>query len=402
MKRFIFLISFSFIASSLIAQVDAKEELSPEAQQMKAQGIKPATAKNVNNNSVDAFNIIRNNEATSVKNQDNTGTCWSFSTTSLLESQALKNKLGSLDLSEMYTVRNIYVEKARNYVLRQGHAQFSEGGLGHDVIRAVSTYGAVPNNVYSGLNPGQKYLDHQKMFDELKHYLDSIIDTKNQPLSADWLNGFNKILDTHLGTLSEGFKYNDQRFTPQSFAKDVLKFNASDYVNITSFTHHPFYQSFILEVPDNFSNGFYYNLPLNEMISLVKTAISAGYTVLWDADVSNNGFDPKSGLAMLIGGSNRIADLKSDMTEESWDQNKRQLSYENLTTQDDHLMHITGIEKNKAGKTFFIVKNSWGNNGPYNGYMNVSESYFAINTVSLVVPKAAIPKLILDKLKIAP
>ena len=172
----------------------------------------------------------------------------------------------------------------------------------------------------------------------------------------------------------------------------IMKFNADDYVNITSFSHHPFYSPFILEVPDNFSNGAYFNIPLNDMIDVVKNAVNSGYTVLWDADVSNNGFNAKKGMALNIKADENVntAFANPDFKEEAYTQNTRQQLFENLTTQDDHLMHIVGIEKSKEGKTFFIVKNSWGETGPVGGYVHVSEAYFAVNTISLVVPKAAV------------
>lgn len=391
----------------------------------------------------DNFTVIKNNPATPVKSQARTGTCWSFSTTSLVESQALKNNLGEFDLSEMFTVRNIYIEKAKNYILRQGHTQFDEGGLGHDQIRAIATYGAVPESVYSGLKPGQTAHNHQALVSALKGYLDSLL--KHRPIPGNWLAGFTDILDNTLGAPPKNFEFRGKNYTPQTFAKDVLHFKADDYVAITSFTHHPFYEPFILEVPDNFSNGAYYNIPLEEMIQVTKDALTNGYTVLWDADVSNNDFMQGRGLAALYDssvnsmrkmnmrtlrasqqkreaaagnntdnvvaarnetpGNSKNAASKDDYVaglneEVEWDAEFRQTLFENLTTQDDHLMHITGIEKTKNGKSFFIVKNSWGNVGPYKGYINVSESYFAINTISLIVPKAALSKALLEKLKI--
>ena len=234
------------------------------------------------------FTIQKSIAATPVKNQAMTGTCWCFSSTSLIESQCLKKNLGELDISEMFTVRNIYIEKAKNYILRQGHAQFGEGGLGHDLIRAIATYGAVPESAYSGLKPGEKMHNHQKLASQLKEYLDETL--KTVPVTPNWLDEYVKILDKGLGTPPADFDFNGKKYTPVTFAKEVLKFNADDYVNVTSFTDHPYYQSFIIEVPDNFSNGAYYNLPLNEMIQLTKDAVKSGYSVLWDADVSNDGF----------------------------------------------------------------------------------------------------------------
>lgn len=348
----------------------------------------------------DSFTVVKANAATPVKDQARTGTCWSFSTSSLVESQYMKVSKTPIDLSEMYTVYNMYIEKAKNYVLRQGNAQFGEGGLGHDVIRSIANYGAVPETEFTGLGNGQKSLNHSKLVANLKNYLDSIL--KQKPIEADWQPGYIKMLTDFLGTPPAEFEIANKKYTPKSYASEVLKFKADDYVNLTSFTHHPFYAPFVLEVPDNFSNGSYYNIPMNEMIQVVKNALNKGYTVMWDADVSNSGFMDNFGLALNIHRFDqaRNTPIGADEKELEWTPVLRQQLFENLTTQDDHLMHITGIEKTKGGKTFFLVKNSWGANGPYNGYMNVSEAYFAMNTISLVVPKAAIDKLLLDKLKI--
>ena len=335
--------------------------------------------------------------ATPVKDQQQTGTCWSFSTTSLLESQAIHNNIGAFDLSEMFFVRNIYIEKAKNYILRQGKAQFGEGGLGHDVIRATANYGAMPQDVYDGFTIDSKGYNHSTMIIDLKNYLDTIL--KHQPLASDWVREYANILDKNMGVPPSSFDYKNKTYTALTFAKDVLHFNPNDYINITSFTHHPYYQPFIIEVPDNFSNGSYYNLPLKEMIDVIRTAINGGYTVLWDADVSNSGFKQKSGYALYqdIKTSRDSANVKAELP---YNETERQRLYENLTTTDDHLMHITGIEKGLDGKTYFIVKNSWGLVGPFKGYIKVSEAYIAMNTISLVVPKAGMSKGMLDKLGI--
>jgi bleomycin hydrolase len=336
------------------------------------------------------FLDIKTVTATSVKNQAMTGTCWCFSATSLVESDVIRNDNREIDLSEMFTVRNIYMEKAKNYILRQGHAQFSEGGLGHDMLRAVGTYGAVPLTVYTGLVNGQTQYNHQQLFEKLQSYLDSVL--KKQPISATWQNGYAKILDQYLGAPPSEFSYNGKSYTPIAFARDVLHFNGDNYVSLTSFTDHPFYASFILQVPDNFANGSFYNLPLNELVQAVKDAVDKGYTVAWDADVSNNGFRQMEGLALNLDPALKYSKdmIKTNAQELPYDASIRQQLYENLTTQDDHLMHIVGVERSKEGKTFFVVKNSWGSVGPFNGYINVSEAYFAINTISIVLPKAAL------------
>jgi len=346
------------------------------------------------------FLDVKTLKATSVKNQAMTGTCWCFATTSLVESEEIRKEKREIDLSEMFTVRNMYIEKAKNYVLRNGRAQFGEGGLGHDEIRAVASYGAVPLNEYTGLLNGEKNYDHQVLFSELQKYLDSIL--RKKPIQDQWLDGYIRILDENLGAPPKEFSYNGKTYTPLSFAKEVLHFNANDYVNLTSFTHQPYYQSFVLQVPDNYSNGSFYNLPLNELIEVVKYAIDKGYTVAWDTDVSNKGFMQETGLALNLDNAASYTkdQIHPDLKEASYDAATRQRLYENLTTQDDHLMHITGVEKSKGGKTFFLVKNSWGSIGPFDGYINVSEAYFAINTLSIVVPKAALSKEIIEKLKL--
>ena len=375
MKRILLLFHSTLIASFVFAQTAQKQTLQ-----------KPE------------FFDIKTVKATPVKNQAMTGTCWCFSTTSLLESEEIRKDKKEIDLSEMFTVRNIYIEKAKNYILRQGHTQFGEGGLSHDMIRAVGTYGAIPEVVYSGLLNGQTQYNHQQLISRLQNYLDSVL--KKQPISADWLNGYTNVLDQYLGKVPQEFTYDGKKYSPINFAKEVLKFNADDYVSLTSFTHQPYYNSFILQVPDNFANGSFYNIPLNELIDVVKDAVGQGYSVAWDADVSNKGFKQELGFALNLDPSVKYTRemVNAETKELPYDANIRQQLYENLTTQDDHLMHIVGTEKSKDGKTFFVVKNSWGKIGPDEGYINVSEAYFGINTISIVLPKAALSKEMLAKL----
>jgi len=289
------------------------------------------------------------------------------------------------------------MEKARNYILRQGAAQFGSGWLGHDVIRAVSKYGALPESVYSGVLLGEKNHDHRKLDLKLKSYLDTLL--TRTPIPTNWMEGFQSILDDNLGSVPTSFVYKEKQYTPLTFASEVLHSNSKDYVNITSFSHHPFYTSFILEAPDNFLNGSYYNIPLDEMIDLTMHAVESGHSIMWDADVSNKFFRQRQGFALQWTDAASIPKvIDPEAAEVPYNQEVRQELYENLTTQDDHLMHLVGIEKSTGGKNFFLVKNSWGEIGPYKGLIHVSETYFAINTISLVVPKDALDRKLKGKL----
>jgi len=341
---------------------------------------------------------IKNNATTTVKNQGQSGTCWNYSTTSLIESEEIRKGLGELNLSEMFAARNVYIEKAINYILRQGKAQFGEGGLGHDLIQATEKYGAMPQEAFQGASG--EIPNHTGLAEALKSYLDSTL--KKRPISSNWLQGYMQLLDQKMGTPPASFDYKGKNYTPKTFAKEVLKFNAEDYVSISSFTHHPYYKQFVLEAPDNFANGSFYNVPLDEMLALTKTALKDGYTVMWDADVSNIGFQQRKGYAMLFADESdaKKNQLNPDAKEAAYSPELRQQLYENITTEDDHLMHLIGLDQSDAGKLFFKVKNSWGAVGPFNGYLEVSEPYFAINTVSLVLPKAALSKELKKKLNL--
>ncbi|HKG04997.1 MAG TPA: C1 family peptidase [Pedobacter sp.] len=337
---------------------------------------------------------LKENAATAVKSQGETGTCWNYSATSLLESEQLRKGLGEFNLSEMYTVRGVYINKALNYVGRQGKAQFGEGGLGHDLFNSIAAYGAMPHEAFQGYKGESP--NHSGLENQLKSYLDNVI--RKKPIAADWLAGYEKLLNEKMGVPPQNFDYKGKSYTAKSFASEVLKFNADDYVSITSFTHHPFYTKFILDIPDNFANGQFYNVPLNELLSITKDAIMKGYTVMWDADVSNADFRHDVGLALLHADAGKRAEFAPDATEKPYSQEIRQELFDRLETQDDHLMHIVGVDKTPGGKTLFKVKNSWGTDNPLKGYIEVSDPYFAINTISIMVPKAAISAEILKKL----
>lgn len=345
------------------------------------------------------FTVIKNNATTSVKNQGQSGTCWCYSSTAMTESDALKNNVKPLDISETFTVYNLYLDKAIKYIRRQGNTRFTEGGLGQDMVNAVAEFGAVPQEIYPGIGGDTIMKNDYKMQVVLKKYLDSVIEVSKEKLDTTWINGYTQILQSYLGTPPSSFQYDGKEYTPKSFAKAFIKEQPSDFIGLTSFTHHPFYSEFAMEVPDNYNSNMYYNLPLEEFIRTTKDCIEKGYTLTWDADVSNMGFRQGKGIALLTLNNDDAAKFPA-FTEPTYTQQLRQQLFDEQITQDDHLMQITGLAKDENGNEFFIVKNSWGEVGPHKGYIYVSIPYFAINTISVVVNKKAVPKKELDKLKV--
>ncbi|GAB5550598.1 MAG: C1 family peptidase [Saprospiraceae bacterium] len=340
------------------------------------------------------FDTTSDLACTSVKSQGRTGTCWSFTTISYLESEMLRQGKVAEDLSEMYVVRSTYLDKAKNYFLRQGKANFSQGSLSHDVMKAFSRDGIVPDAVFSGLKDGAKRHDHNQLERELKSFLDKKIASKT-PM-VNWIPEFTALLDDYLGEAPTEFGADDGTYTPQTYAK-TLGINPDDYVTLTSFTHHPYFSSFILEIPDNYSNGLYYNLPLKDLESILIDALESGHTVAWDGDVSEPTFSSAKGLAVLP------EDPSADWTgapvkEISVNADNRQKAFEDYTTTDDHLMHLVGLSKDQAGNTYIKVKNSWGAVGPYNGFLYMSLPYYKMKTVGILVHKDVIPEEIKQQL----
>ncbi|SEO63716.1 C1 family peptidase [Mucilaginibacter sp. OK283] len=334
---------------------------------------------------------IKKIAAGSVKYQGGTNTCWSFSTTSLVESAEIANDKKDIDISELYTSRNLFIEKAKRYILSNGTSLFEAGGLAHDAMYGIEKYGAIPNEFYTR-KKGVEFSDKSnKQTDEiLKSYLDSVLKTK--PIDANWLAGFIKKHDDIVGTPPAKFTWEGREYTPLSFAKEVLKFNRQQYATITSFTHHPFYENFPLEIPDNFLlRENYLNVPLDELIAIAKTTIEKGQSLVVDMDVSNNGWNcGKAGYALFE--DKRFYRVgNADTAEMTYSAPLRQQLFETLITQDDHLIHIVGIAKSKGGKLFFILKDSGGDHyGPFKGYDYVSVNYFAINALSITVPVTAL------------
>ncbi len=328
------------------------------------------------------FKDVKEIDCSAIKNQSRTGTCWSFATTSFIESELLRQGKGNHDLSEMFVVRNIYKDKAMNYLLRQGKANFSQGSLSHDLMRMMKREGVMPESVYSGLASGDKNHNHSEMEAALKGFMDGVMTSKNP--SAKWKTAFEGIIDAYMGPCPSTFEYDGKKTDAKTLAAD-LSINAEDYVSLTSFTHHPFYSKFILEIPDNYSNGSFYNIPLDVMMSTIDAAVDKGYTIAWDGDVSEPGFDAKKGIAVLPVDKSRKDLFTKPGEEVQVSQSLRQEKFENLTTTDDHLMHIVGRAEDQNGTKYYIVKNSWGTISPYKGYLYMSASYVAMKTISVML-----------------
>ena len=341
------------------------------------------------------FQEVINLECLPVISQDRTGTCWSFSTSSFLESEIIRLTGKKIDLSEMYQVRTTYPKKAANFVMRQGKAQFSEGGLNHDVIASVSEYGLVPISVYTGLSEEEKIHNHAELVAVLEAMVKTYVDNPGKQLSTKWKIAINEVLDVYLGEIPTEFQFEGKTYTPKSFM-EMTQIKPEEYITVTSFTHQPIYKSFILNIPDNFSNGSMYNLPLEEFIATIDYALEKGYTLALDCDVSEATFSAKYGVAFIPENKeDEKTGLGEIITEKNVTTAYRQQEFENYNTTDDHLMHIVGKVKDQKGNFYYKIKNSWGTdekkvkNG---GFVYMSVPYMKLKAISVLLHQDGLAK----------
>ena len=362
------------------------------------------------------FTVVKENPITSIKNQYRSGTCWCYSALSFIESEILRTKGQEVDLSEMFVVGKSYHDRAVKYVRVDGHLNFAAGSSFGDVLHVINDYGIIPQDVYSGFNYGTEMPEQNELDAVLKGYVSAAVKNPNKKLTTAWVNGLDGILDAYFGEVPEKFNVNGVEYTPESY-RDHLGINYNDYVNITSFTHHPFYEPFIIEVCDNWRWDSAYNLPMDEMMEVMYNAIDNGYTIAWGSDVSEKGFT-RNGLAVMpveetkatagsdqerwVGKSEQPKEeVKASIPEEmTITQEMRQEGYDRKTTTDDHGMHIYGVAKDQNGTKYFMVKNSWGETGKYKGIWYASDAFVRYKTLNIVVHKDALPKHIAKKLGI--
>ena len=343
------------------------------------------------------FKQIILNQTTPVKDQEETGSCWAYAACSFLESELQRIGRVEYDLSEAFLVYHAYLDKAKNYFLRQSKTNFATGALSHDAIRIIKERGIVLEKDYNGryLKDGEN--NYFEMHDVLEAYLKTILKIKFP--SESWMKHYEDILISYLGRAPEQFKLNQQQINSVDFI-ETSGLDLQNYISITSFSHHPFYSSFVLEIPDNFSNGEFYNVPLDDLVEIIDSALLNGYTFIWDGDVSEPTFSTKKkGIAMLPKRNDKGELIfEIDVEEILVNQNKRQVQFERLQTTDDHLMHCVGLAKSKDGTKYYIMKNSWGKVGPYNGYTNMSETYLKMKTVSIMLSKNGLTKEIKNRI----
>ncbi len=356
-----------------------------------------------------SFKDIIRLPVTSVKNQYRSGTCWSFSGLSFLEAELIRMGKGNVDLSEMFIVNHCYKDKAERYVRMHGHLNFGGGGAFHDVTYVLRNYGLVTEDTYKGLNYGTENHVHGEMDEVLKKYVKGITENKNKKITPVWKAGFDGIIDSYLGKI------------PKASPNNFMGLNADNYVELTSFSHHPFYSSFILEVPDNWLWSSVYNLPINEFEQTIDNALKKGYTVAWAADVSHKGFQYSKGVAVIpdteienLDGLEqgkwekltkrekeaKIYGLSTIVKEKKITQEYRQEAFDNYLTTDDHGMLIIGTAKDQKGNDYYIIKNSWGISGKYDGYFYASKAFVIMQATNIMVNKESIPKNIRKKLNL--
>lgn len=346
-----------------------------------------------------------NLENSSVKNQGSSGTCWSYSTNSFLESEMARMGKKPIDIAEIYTARCVYIDKADAYVRMHGAVSWGDGGSCHDVINMYAKYGVVPQSVYTGLNYGTTKNKFGEMQAILKGMLDAIVRNPNGKLTPNWKTAFQRVLDTYLGEYPETFQWEGKEYTPKTFAQKYVGIDPKDYVELSSFSDKPYYEQTILMVPDNWSWDKVYNVKMNDITDAIDYALENGYTVAWATDVSEKYFSWKNGVAFVP--EKEWEDMEEDEQKALFNGPKperkitakmRQEAFDNYSTTDDHGMHIVGSATDQSGREYYMVKNSWGEKNDYKGYIYVTKAYVKYKTTAFLVHKNGLPKELKNKL----
>lgn len=365
-------------------------------------------SKKKKNEAVYEFKIIEEVKRTPARNQYRTGTCWCFSTVSFLESEVLRVGKEEVDLSEMFVVRHTYPQKVTNYIRLHGKANHSQGGQAHDVINQVRRFGIVPEEIYSGQRINERRHNHGEMVAILGSFADAVLKRRGKRVTPRWLEAYEAVLDVYLGTVPKSFTYKGKTFSPKSFA-DSLGLNMDDYIELTSYSHYPYYKKCRLEIPDNWDyNSDYYNVPIDDLERIVQHALKNGHSMVWDGDVSEKEFSSsKKGYAVVPEKAyedktraEREEKVIEPIKEKNVTQEMRQETFNNFTTTDDHLMHFVGLAKDQNGTIFYLTKNSGGLDRPYKGHLYMSNSYFRLKTTAVLINKHALPDDIKEKLGI--
>jgi bleomycin hydrolase len=353
------------------------------------------------------FKDVLNLECTSVKNQASSGTCWSYSTNSFIESEMIRMGKKPVDLAEIFTARCEYLDKADVYVQLHGHLNWGDGGECHDVINMYAKYGTVPQTVYTGLNYGTKKNKFGEFQAVLKGMLDAVVANHNGTLTTVWKKAFTDVVNDYLGKAPEKFEWEGKEYTPITFADKVVGIHPQDYIEMSSFTNQPYYTKVPFLVEDNWAFQKVYNVKFNDIIDIIDHALKNGYTVAWAADVSEKYFSWKNGVAYVpekdwddMDDSEKKHMFDGPMPERKITPEMRQRGYDDYETTDDHGMHIVGISKDQNGKEYYIVKNSWGIKNDYKGYIHVSKAYVQYKTTAFMINKGGIPEDIREKMGI--
>ncbi len=368
------------------------------------------------------FTIVKENPITSIKDQNRSGTCWDYSTLSFFEAEILRKTGKTYDLCESFVANKNYMDRAKTVVRMHGDAQFSQGGSAYDVLYVLKNYGICPQDAmpFPGSLTGDSLYNFNEFFSVMEPYVKAVATNKAPKISNQWKQGLQSILDAYLGKCPESFTYKGKTYTPKSFAAS-LGLDWNDYETFTSYTHHPFYTAFPVEVQDNWRQPASWNLPMEEMMKIIDNAVMNGYTIAWGGDVSEPGFT-RNGLAYMVDGKkiqstkgsdmarwlglsaakkkDIIAELGVNVPEVKASQELRQERFDNWELTDDHGMVIFGIAKDQNGKEYYMVKNSWGETGAYKGIWYITKTFIAANTMDFMVNKNAVPKDIRKKLGI--